>query len=922
MKPVRLVMSAFGPFAEEVTIDFTKLGDSGLYLVTGDTGAGKTTIFDAISYGLYGTPSGEFRDGKMFRSKYAKDGAKTFVELTFISKGKQYVVRRVPEYVRPKDRGEGTTVQKAEAVLSYPDDRLPVTKISEVDSAIREIVGLDQKQFSQITMLAQGEFRKMLLSPTEEKQKIFRDIFATEFYEKLQKQLSWKSSRMREEYNNRKNSIMHDVDALEYGEGFARSEELLQFKENGQLIGKEEFKRLMDCLIEDDRVMLDEYGSVLKTVEDSLEKLNSCIGVANERQKAVCELQQIDEKLELSKTSLVNAKSRLERADNEMQVVEQLNAEAVRIEMKLVDYQQYTALKKELYEKQAVISEIEKQQGKCRKELEQCEEDEKRWQGIVENNKEADKQIILSEQKLTAVKERRAEIEDLMQDNKSGLRLESAYKQKVNIYEEISTEYEHTLKRYAEEEKRFFDAQAGILAEKLEDNQPCPVCGSLNHPSPAVKVEEVVTREQLDEKKEHLEKLRNRCQDASLTVVQSREQLEQHKKLCAEKMQKLFGEVWVKDDELKQECSHVMAQITECEKEFNQWKQAKKEYDTASSHLPKLVDRIKELTTQFQETEKEKVACQTKLEQLSEQLNVIRSGIQFDSMQEAKEEMDKLRKKARSLQEEQKKATLALQEVQQQISTQEGQKKSLETLLQNQSADELDSLIGERDRLLQEKRAKEEMRNRVYARHQKNSTLAERVYKAWCDFCAFEKNYIALKVLSETANGDLSGKDKIKLETYIQMSYFERVLAKANVRFLGMTNGQYEMVRSAQASNQKSQSGLEINVYDYHTSSERSVKSLSGGETFMASLALALGLADEIQETVGGVHIDTLFVDEGFGSLDDDTLKRAIAALDKLTEGNRLVGIISHVSDLKSWIDKQIVVTKEVQRGSFVEIIS
>lgn len=921
MKPVQLVMSAFGPFADEVTIDFTKLSDSGLYLVTGDTGAGKTTIFDAISYGLYGTPSGEFREGKMLRSKYAQKGIKTFVELTFLSKGKQYVVRRIPEYVRLKDRGEGTTLQKAEATLIYPDDRQPVTKIGEVDSAIREIVGLDQKQFSQITMLAQGEFRKMLLSPTEEKQKIFRDIFATESYEKLQRQLSWKSSRMREEYNNRKNSIMHDIDALEYGEYFSCSEELLQFKENGQLIGQEEFKGLMDCLIADDQVILNEYGSLLKSVEDSLEKLNSRIGVANERQKAICELEQIDEKLESSKTSLVNAKSRLESAEKEMQAVEQLNAEAVRIEMKLEDYQQYTALKKELYEKQAVIPVIEKQRVKCRKELEQCEEDEKRWKEIVENNKEADKQIVLSEQKLTAVKERRIEIEDLMKDNALGLQLESAYKQKVNVYEEISTEYEHTLKRYAEEEKRFFDAQAGILAEKLEDDKPCPVCGSLEHPSPAVEVEEVATREQLDEEKAHLESLRNRCQDASIAVVQSREQMEQHKKLCAEKMKKLFGEVCVKDDEPDQEYARVMTQITECEKEYNQWLQAKKEYDTAFAQLPKLAERVKELTTHLQETEKEQVACQTKIEQLSEQLKVVRSGIQFDSIQEAKGEIEKLRKKARNLVEEQKKATLFLQDAQQLISTQEGQKKSLMVLLQNQPADELAALVEERDKLLQEKRAKEEVRNRVYARHQKNSTLAERVNKDWDAFCVFEKEYLALKILSETANGDLTGKDKIKLETYIQMSYFERVLAKANVRFLGMTNGQYEMVRSSQASNQKSQSGLEINVYDHYTSSERSVKSLSGGETFMASLALALGLADEIQETVGGVHIDTLFVDEGFGSLDDDTLKRAMAELNNLTEGNRLVGIISHVSDLKNWIDKQIVVTKEVQRGSFVEIV-
>lgn len=921
MKPVKLVMSAFGPFAEEVTIDFTKLSDSGLYLVTGDTGAGKTTIFDAISYGLYGTPSGEFRDGKMFRSKYAKKETKTFVELTFVSQGKQYVVHRIPEYVRLKDRGEGETTQKAEAVLTYSDDRQPVTKINEVDKAIKEIVGLDQKQFSQIAMLAQGEFRKMLMSPTEEKQKIFRDIFATEHYEKLQRQLSMRSARMREEYNNRKNSILHDIAALEYGADFAKIEEFEQFKANGQLVGKEEFKSLMDCLIADDQNMLNEYDADVKSMEGSLEQLNSRIGVANERQKSVQELQQIEEQLEDLKTSSVDAVNRLVKAEDDVKTVEQLNAEAVRIETKLDDYQKYTVLKKDINEKQCVVSDIEKQQRKSQEELTQCEEDEKQRKAIIENNKEADKQIILSEQKLTSVKERRLEVEGLRNDYALGRQIETIYKQKVNIYEQISAEYEHTFKRHAEKEKQFFDAQAGILAEKLEVGQPCPVCGSLQHPSPAAKVEEVATREQLDEEKAHLEVMRNRCQDASSAAAQSKEQMKQHKKKCDEKIKKLFDVDSMKTEDLDAEYGRLTVQIAEYENEFGKWKEAKKEYDNASAELPKLVDRIKVLTTEFQRLETEKVARQTELEQLSEQLKDVRASIQFDSIEMAKEEIEKLRKKANGLVEEQKKATLALQEVQQLISAQEGQKKSLTKLLQNQPADELAALVEERDKLLRVKQEKEESRSHIYARYQKNCTLADNVDKEWSAFQAFEKDYLAVKVLSETANGDLTGKDKIKLETYIQMSYFERVLAKANVRLLGMTGGQYEMVRSTQASNQKSQSGLEINVYDHYTSSERSVKSLSGGETFMASLALALGLADEIQETVGGIRIDTLFVDEGFGSLDDDTLKRAMVELNHLTEGNRLVGIISHVSDLKNWIDKQIVVTKEMHQGSFVEIV-
>lgn len=921
MKPVKLVMSAFGPFADEVTIDFQRLGDAGLYLVTGDTGAGKTTIFDAISYALYGTTSGEFREGKMLRSKYASLDVLTFVELTFETHGKCYVVKRTPDQIRARMRGEGETKQSAEAILFYPDDRQPITKIPDVNKAVKEVVGLDQKQFSQITMLAQGEFRKMLLSSTDEKQKIFRDIFATWDYESLQERLKEQSLERKRKYDKQRDNILHDITSLECGEEFAGKDVLEQFKTSGQLVGKDAFKNQIDDLLKMDKELLEKYQRQLLKLENELQQLNSRIGVASERQRSVQELQRIEVELVNLKEALIEKENIRKKAEQDAKCIDQLHAETVRIEMRLDDYNQYTALKDAIIEKQCIMQVIERQQEERKATMEKNVRNERHLKEIVERYKGVDVRILELEQKLTAANERKTEMEFLVQDYEKEQKLQLVLEQKQNAYKDKSMEFERMAKGLAEHEKLFLDAQAGVLAEMLEEGKACPVCGSVNHPHPAAKIAEVATREQLDEEKNQVDAVRKQCQDASVAVVQAREQLEQQKNRCMEKLEKLFNVTDIQRKELDIECARMAEQIVDMELNLKQWQVAKEEYDRASSELPKLTEDAKRLQEAFQSAEQDKVAGHTEVKKLSEQLERVKEGLQFDSIDDAHKEIERLREKAKTLADAQKTATDVLQKLKQKISAQAGQKRSLEKLLDAQPVEDLSELEEQRNHFMRDKQAKEMLNSRVNARYQKNQSIVNRINQAWFEFERYEQEYLAVKTLSDTANGELSGRDKIKLETYIQMAYFERVLEKANVRLLGMTGGQYELIRSKQADNQKSQSGLEINVFDHYTSSERSVKSLSGGETFMASLALALGLADEIQAMVGGIHIDTLFVDEGFGSLDDETLKRAMKELNKLTEGNRLVGIISHVADLKSWIDKQIVVTKVNHEGSHVELI-
>lgn len=921
MKPLILTMSAFGPFAGVVTIDFSKLGDSGLYLVTGDTGAGKTTIFDAISYALYGATSGDSRDGKMLRSKYAGADRLTYVELTFEDRDIIYVVKRIPDQKKAKVRGEGETTQKAEAVLIYPDGRQPVTKIAEVDAAVKGIVGLDRKQFSQITMLAQGEFRKLLLSPTDEKQKIFRDIFATDNYEKLQDSLKEQAQSMKKEYDNRKEDILRDVTSLECGEDYSRKDELVSFQLNRHLVQREEFYDLVKDLLDYDQSVADMHAKELKEVEDALQQLHARIGVATERQKSVAELQRVIDTIISLKTDLAEQEKAYQKAEQNLQEVETLNANAVRIEAKLKDYNQYTIMNREIEDRRRRIQQIEQTRQQQKNALLLLEQEVKGFEDIIEKYKDADVKLVEYEQEIKETQERKKDVEGMIQDCVKSLKISTQLEQRKQECQEKTQELEHKAKQHAENERLFYNAQAGILAEKLVLGEPCPVCGAIEHPKPASKVLEVLTKEQLDDETKVLERVREQCQSMSVAVVQLKEQLDQQIAFYKEKARRIFGVDQVEQNRLEEEQSQLASKITELQKLLQQWRNSKISLEKAKREIPLLEENCKKLNEELQMLEKEKVTCETELKNYLEQVKAIKEGLQFEDEESAKKEVLRLRKLAASLRDAQKQQAQALQELQNRISAQEGQKQSLEKLLNSQMAEDLNGLTEQRNQKLQKKQQKEELKNLVVNRYNRNSQLVDRLYKNWCEFEVYEQEYMEMKILSDTVNGELTGKDKVKLETYIQMSYFERVLAKANVRLLGMTGGQYELIRSTQADNQRSQSGLDINVYDYYTSSERSVKSLSGGESFMASLALALGLADEIQSTVGGIRIDTLFVDEGFGSLDDETLKRAMKELNQLTEGNRLVGVISHVAELKNWIDKQIVVTKINHQGSGVELV-
>lgn len=927
MRPENLTISAFGPFAEEVRIDFSALRTEGLYLITGDTGAGKTTIYDAIIFALYGEASGEYRDSTMFRSKYAKDDVKTFVELIFSYQGKRYKVRRNPEYLRPKDRGEGMTVQKAEAFLEYPDNRQPVTKYSEVTKAVTELIGLDRNQFKQIAMIAQGEFRKLLMASTKERETVFRDVFETRNYKILQERIKSEFISKNNEYKGLNQRILQFIEGIVCREDSAYSEQLEKVKTQTEVVCFDELCELMNHLLLEDSKELSVFEEQIGELNKTLTELNEQIGVAVSLEKAAKDLESTKQRLtELSEEYAAKCEA-AKVAEENTKACEGLSVEIIRIQEKLSDYEKQSLWGEKL---KAVLENVDMLQKSVEEKKEQSKsrtEEISKLQKIVDENKEVSTDRVKLEAQIEKLTETEEKLKNAEVQLKACETLEKESRTAKEAYRKAATICDSVKAEVSQKETCFYNAQAGILAETLEDGKPCPVCGSLEHPHIAPKPSVAPSKEELDAEKERLKEAEENRAKKSLASGKAEERFKQAKELLEDKLQADFHEndISFEEKELLQNMLQLRKQkLAEEEASFKQQLQEieekEKAYQEAYDRLP-IVTKAKEETEQtLHEMNEELIKGSGEADGLKAQLEALQKDLKFADENAAKEQIRKLQKEKSVIELAYKKAQEEMNNCEKEIGEKTAAKNTLEEQLKNGNNIELSVLTEDKNRLTGELKDQQTAKETVNRRFKNNEAAKENIEREWKRLSQTEKEYKLLKSLSDTANGGLSGKDKIMLETYIQATYFDRILSRANIRFSKMSNGQYELVRKKNASNQRSQSGLELDVRDHYNGSFRSVQTLSGGESFMASLSLALGLSDEIQAAAGGIQLDTMFVDEGFGSLDDETLNVAIRTLNELTEGNRLVGIISHVTELKQSIDKQILVTKKRESGSSVSV--
>lgn len=813
-------------------------------------------------------------------------------------------------------------MQRQEALLEYPDDRQPVTKIGDVNNAIKEIIGLDRKQFSQIAMLAQGEFRKLLLSSTDEKQKIFRDIFSTESYGMLQERLKRNSLNLRDSYEEQRRRIAQHMEQVSCQEEYARKEELEAFCQEGQLTRKEEFDDLLADILLADESALKGCDEQLGVFERQLEDVNRKLGIVKERKQAREELDKTEKQLLRLKEEHDMAVAMREQAEKEYGECEAYSKDVVLIQEQLPNYRNYSLLQKELQERQKELGKLEQRMEDVQQSLKEYRIEEKELSVTIEQTKDAEKKQLLAHSELLEKQEKQRRLEELAEQQHNVKALQMDYDKALKEYQKLSTECGEKMASYQRMETAFYDAQAGIIArEKLVENMPCPVCGSLEHPSPAKVVDAVATKEELDAQKELLELARKEVSDVSERAGRLDEQRLSAWEIWKSQKELLYPEQEISEEMVEEDKKALAKTMTKLASEIQVLEGEQKRYEEASKKLPKIQEHIEEARARLQELESLLVKGKAEFENGEARKKELGAGFRFESEQAAKLEIDRLNNEIKRLTDGQRKAQNAVVEIEKQQKEQEGRKQSILRQLEHEEPESELSLVEQRNDWMERRKHLQQEKDTILVRYQQNSQAQKLIDTDWKQFGELNHRYQIAKLLSDTANGELTGRDKVKLETYIQTAYFDRVLERANVRLMGMTSGQYELVRRKESGSLKSQSGLELDVKDHYIAAVRPVQSLSGGETFMASLALALGLASEISETAGGIRLDTLFVDEGFGSLDDETLSRAMKELNQLTEGNRLVGIISHVAELKNWIDKQLVVKKDAQTGSFVELV-
>lgn len=920
MRPIKLTLSAFGPYAGETVLELEKLGTNGLYLITGDTGAGKTTIFDAVTYALYGEASGENRQPSMFRSKYADAATPTEVEFKFAYAGKNYTVKRNPEYERPKSRGDGYTTQKAEAELIYPDGRV-LTKQKEVDNAIREIMGIDRNQFLQIAMIAQGDFLKLILAPTEERKKIFRQIFKTELYQGLQERLKRESGKLNDECVSAKDSLKQYIDGISVEDDDDFSSEMDKAKRNELPLN--DTIALLEQLINQYRNVEESLNNEIKDIDKQLETVNKNLGKIEGQEKAQAAI-------EKSKKDLEEETARLEKFEKDYNdekakasETEKASDEKAKIEGELSRYDELDALSKQ-------IEKAENELGEKRDKLKESQdlyeqnaarlEELKKEQSSLSNAGEAKVKLKGEKEKAEARKNEAEDLQDILKDH-------SDQKKKLSVlqdeYLKAQSKYDKAEEEYKAKNKAFLDEQAGIIAEKLEEGKPCPVCGSTEHPHIAEKSEKAPTEAQVEKAEENAEAARKAAEKKSEDCATLNAALKVTEENAEKMIKKLLGDVTIDDADDK-----LSAELVELESEIKNIENGIKEED-------KKIERKSFLDNEIPKKEKENSERKDSIDKLEREISDLNATIRANRQQKNNEK-DKLR--FSSKEEAEKKITelgafveerkAKLKEAQEAYNLSEKNvsalKKSIKELNEQLATVyeiDKDAENEKKTELTSNRKIADDSMKTIHTRIAANVQALSDIRSKAGDLEELEKKYTWIKSLSNTANGNISGKEKIMLETYIQMTYFDRIIARANTRFMIMSGGQYELKRRREAENNKSQSGLDLDVIDHHNGTERSIKTLSGGESFKASLSLALGLSDEIQCSSGGVKLDAMFVDEGFGSLDEESLDQAMKALSDLADGNRLVGIISHVAELKNRIDKQIVVSKETCSGSKAKII-
>ena len=924
MKPLKLTMSAFGSYAGKNVIDFTGQ-QQGIFLITGDTGAGKTTIFDAITYALYNQTSGGERNGNMMRSQYAQPETETYVELEFLYRGQTYRVRRNPDYKITKTLKNGKIREQKvphSVELTLPDGTVFPEKKNATDAKIIEILGLTADQFSQIVMIAQGDFLKLLYTKSDERKMIFSKLFRTDIYWKIQENLRRKSMEMDERIQENDRAFEQEKSRII---PLPESEEL-PLDELVECLRE----RLKDALKEQNlrRANVEELNKKITKYEEinklfvSLEKIRQTGKELEARQAESKERRQQIENARKADKVLVAEQQNLRQ---QQEVEQSAQAIAKMTETLANDQEMFETLKTQQQEAEAIqkreAADLQKkmlaleQSFPSYEALQNARSEEQQAKKVWEDlGKTSEESFHKKEAGIAALKEQQKQQEQVVEQTKKN-------------WEQTSLSASESAKHYEHMYEAFLKEQAGILAENLSAGCPCPVCGSTVHPDPAKLSDHAVTELEVEQAK----KTRAAAEEKRDLAYAAFEAEKTEKQKLAQAVE-------------KEEADFVLAQTIA--------KQQRKEAEQNYVSLQKTAEQIREklVYPSLAEAKKQYAAMQKALEaaeqeiakkrqkvsELAEAMNTLKGQklAEEENQKTAKKiavktekEYAKLLEKSGFVSEEtyhlailpersRSKLEREEKEYESQCLRQQSEQKLLEKQVSGKTYTDTTEL---NEQLKAEKQALKEAEKtymELHTAYENDRSVLQNCAVYLEKGKKLESEDQVIKSLSKTANGRLSGSAKIDFETYIQRQYFKQIIHEANKRLLTMSNHQFILKLKEEANTgRKTNEGLDLSVYSLVTDSERDVKTLSGGESFLAALAMALGLSDIVERSAGAIHPDMMFIDEGFGSLDAQSRQQAIEVLAELAGDSRMVGIISHVTELKEQIDRKLVVSR-TDKGS------
>lgn len=913
MKPLKLIIEGFETYCKKTIIDFTKLSNTGLFLICGDTGAGKSTIFDAITFALFGKGSGENREKSMFRSTFATPDIPTQVDFTFEFRGDIFNIKRNPSYERYNKKGGGTTTENPNATLTQNGSSLIIgDKI--VTNKIISILGIDKDQFCQIAMIAQGNFQKILFADTETRQMIFRQIFKTSKFEQLTSRLN----EIEKELRNQKQELQNRI-----------NDNLLQ-------IQNEEFKKinLQGIKIEE---KIEFIKKVIKSDKKNQQKIQKKITQnENELSKTKIFISQL-EKIKEDKNALIENQEKVKILTEKIKILtlqkdEQTKNlqnsklkenEIILLKEKLPDYEKHDKLSNSMESLKIQINKSSQKKEELQNEI----EEKKSFINSIENQlvllKNSGEEKITLENEFSKITEKGTSLKNL---SEKIINLQNNQEKLIEIqnqYLDLSKKLENSQNEVQNLSKQFLDFQAGILASSLKENEECPVCGSKNHPKLAEKPDFIPTENEINISKNKFEKTRQETEEKSKECAVLKNQNENEQKeilqdckifnISTEDFSKINEKISLILDELRNQAKNLQKEIVEKSQEIEKKQQLEIQLPNSKNYLENKTQELAELNNQL-------IKQIADYEKDEKTLIEIKNSLKFKNQIEAKNQIELLENEVQKIQKIFEQTQNDFLENEKSITNLLGAQNEIQKRLEeNPKIDENEILI-QQETLLFEKQQLTNENQMLFSNIQINEKSLEKIEEYSQKLTEIEHKHLIALDLSKTANGTMIGKEKIMLETFIQMTYFDKIVRLANLRLKMISGGKYELIRKT-AEGKTSKTGLELDVIDHFNGGIRSVKTLSGGETFEASLSLALGLSDEISSSSGGIKIDSMFIDEGFGSLDNETLQSAIKALNIVSQSNKMIGIISHVEALKQKIENQIIVKKTREQGSYVEIV-